>query len=253
MSDTAPFIRSHHEYVEYLEGALSCVRCLLHLSRKHRYLVALDQQMSRCWNTSINCKIPSDEDREACAKSIGVVSEADLRDPIMPAMRAMVPVLWRCQEYFVKLPLPSGQTPVVRVTCPEGRCRCENPPGAAFCKRCGAKLPRVEQPANTGWALPSQMVHGEEIVADLRGCIDDSRCLKALAPEDELFKFLWEQIQIMARFSRESVLPSAQERAELNLSALSADDVEVRVEAMIGIAIQKLHTYSTLYVNFPRQ
>jgi hypothetical protein len=30
-------------HVDYLEGALSCVRCLLHLSRKHRYLVDLDK------------------------------------------------------------------------------------------------------------------------------------------------------------------------------------------------------------------
>jgi hypothetical protein len=96
-------------------------------------------------------------------------------------------------------------------------------------------------------------VHGEEIVADLRACIDDSRCLKALVPDDELFQFLWEQIQIMARFSRESILPNAQERAELKLSAISADDLEVHVEAMFGVALQKLHTYSALYVNFPRQ
>jgi hypothetical protein len=251
MTNPAPPIRSHHEYVEYLQGALSCVRCLLHLSRKHGYLVGLDKQMSRCWNTSINGRVPSDEDREACAKSIGAITEEDFDDPIMPAMRAMVPVLWRSQEYFEKLPLPPGQTPVLPVACPEARCRCENPPGAAFCKRCGAKLPTIEQPANTGWALPSQMVHGEVIAADLRSLIDDTRCLTAIAPEDELFKFLWEQIQIMARFSRESVLPCASERAQLKLTALSADDLQPHIKTMLGAAIQKLRTFSMLYVNYP--
>jgi hypothetical protein len=97
-----------------------------------------------------------------------------------------------------------------------------------------------------------QMVHGEEIVADLRSLIDDTRCMTALAPDDELFKFLWEQIQIMARFSRESVLPSASERAQLKLTALSTDDLEPHVEAMFSAAVQKLRTFSTLYVNYPR-
>src|SRR5262249_5658259 len=108
MSDSTPVIHSYHEYTQHLEDALSFVRCLSHLSRKHPYLVSLDKQMSRCWNTSVNSNVPSPEDRDACAKSIGAISVDQLTGPIMPAMRAMVPLLGHCQDYFKSLPLPAG-------------------------------------------------------------------------------------------------------------------------------------------------
>src|SRR5437773_8228552 len=110
MSDATPVIHSYHEYTQHLEDALSFVRCLMHLSRKHDYLVSLDRQMSRCWDTSVNCKIPSEDDRKACAQSIGAVRAELLAAPILPVMRTMVPLLTQCQAYFVNLPLPPGST-----------------------------------------------------------------------------------------------------------------------------------------------
>jgi len=189
-----PVIRSYHEYTQHLEEALSFVRCLLHVSRKHEYLVRLDKQMSRCWNTSVNCNVPDEDDRKICAQTIGAIDVDLLRESVLPAMRAMVPLTQHCQGYFDGLPLPGGDTPIQPAVCTDPLCRCQNRPGATYCKRCGARLPQFA-PARTGWALPSQMVHGDEIIADLRTCIDDCKCLKRLAPDDELFQFLDEQIQ----------------------------------------------------------
>jgi hypothetical protein len=251
MSDAAPVIHSYHEYTQHLEDALSFVRCLMHLSRKHHYLVSLDEQMKRCWNTSVNANVPSEEDRKACAQSIGAMRTEALVG-IMPAMRAMVPKLQQCQAYFVRLPLPPGASPASINTCTVALCRHENAAEAAFCARCGARLPPIVKPESTGgWQLPSGMVHGEEIIADLGACIDDCNCLKRLAPDDELFRFIDDQVQKMARFTRKSILPSAAERAELRLDRLSTDDMEAHVAAMLDLAVQKLHGFSQLYVGFP--
>src|SRR4051812_6505703 len=105
MPDPIPVIHSYHEYTPYLEQALSFVRSLMHLSRKHPYLVSLDKQMSRCWNTSVNCNVPDAEDRRACAESIGLMRADQLAGPILPSLRAMVPLLKHCQAYFMNLPL----------------------------------------------------------------------------------------------------------------------------------------------------
>src|SRR4051812_42963143 len=155
MPEPAPVIHSYHEYTQHLEDALSFVRCLMHLSRKDDYLVSLDKQMSRCWNTSVNCKVPSEDDRKACAQLIGAVRGDLLAAPIVPVMRAMVPLLQKCQAYFVELPLPPGTTPVVPIKCTVLLCRCENSPEAAFCARCGAKLPAIPKSETSGgWQLP---------------------------------------------------------------------------------------------------
>src|SRR3954451_1943575 len=147
---TPPVIHSYHEYTQHLEDALSFVRCLMHLSRKDDYLIGLDKQMSRCWNTSVNCKVPSEEDRKACAQSIGAVRAELLAAPSVPVMRAMVPLLQKCQAYFVELPLPPGTTPVLPIKCTVPLCRCENSPEAVFCARCGAKLPPIPKPETSG-------------------------------------------------------------------------------------------------------
>ena len=249
MSD-APVIHSYHEYTQHLEEALSFVRCLMHLSRKHHYLVSLDKQMSRCWNTSVNGNVPNADDRQACAQSIGALRADALAAPIMPVMRAMVPLLQHCQAYFMELPQPPGATPVLPTTCTVSLCRHENAPEATFCARCGAKLPPKPEPSG-GWQLPSAMVHGEEIIADLRICIDDCNCLKRLAPEDELFRFIDDQVQKMARFTRKSILPSPAERGELRLDRLSTDEMQTHVQVMFESAVQKLHGFSQLYVGFP--
>jgi hypothetical protein len=252
MDQPAPVIHSYHEYTQHLEEALSFVRCLLHLSRKHQYLVGLDEQMKRCWNTSVNANLPDAEDRKACAQSIGAMRAELLNGPIMPVMRAMVPLLQHCQSYFMGLPLPAGSTPVLPIACTVQLCRHENAPDAVFCARCGAKLPQAPKPVSSGgWQLPSAMDHGKEIIADLTVCIDDCNCLKRLAPEDELFKFIDDQVQKMARFTRKSILPSPAERAELRLDRLSTDDMEAHVGAMFESAVQRLHGFSQLYVGFP--
>ena len=254
MSDPMPVIHSYHEYTQHLETALSFVRCLMHLSRKHPYLVSLDDQMKRCWNTSVNCNVPNAEDRQACAASIGAMSVEQLRGPVMPAMRAMVPLVKHCRQYFVDLPLPAGAVPVVSVKCAEQLCQHENPPGAIFCARCGAKLPQIAaSQAESGWQLPSSMVHGREIVADLTVCIDDCGCLKRLSPDDELFQFIDEQIQRMAKFTRESILPSPLERAGLRVDRVSVAEMEQHVESMLTLAVRTLHGYSSLYVHFPAE
>lgn len=252
MPERVPVIHSYHEYTQHLEDALSFVRCLMHLSRKNDYLVSLDKQMSRCWNTSVNCNVPSEEDREACAQSIGALRAELLAAPIVPVMRAMVPLLQQSQAYFVNLPLPPGGTPVLPIICRVPLCRCENSPEAIFCARCGAKLPQMSKPETSGgWQLPSAMVHGERIIADLGICIDDCNCLKRLAPDDELFRFIDEQVQKMARFTRKSILPSPAERAELRLDRLSPDDMDAHAAAMFASAVHRLHGFSHLYVGFP--
>jgi hypothetical protein len=224
----------------------------MHLSRKHQYLVSLDNQMKRCWNTSVNGNVPDAEDRKACAQSIGAMRADLLVAPVMPVMRAMVPLLKTCQAYFVELPLPPGTTPALPVTCTVQLCRHENAPEAVFCARCGAKLPQAPKPASSGgWQLPSTMVHGDAIIADLGICIDDCNCLKRLSPDDELFRFIDDLVQKMARFTRKSILPSPAERAELRLDRLSPDDMEAHAAAMFASAVHKLHGYSQLYVGFP--
>jgi hypothetical protein len=248
MSDATPTIHSYHEYTQHLEDALSFVRCLLHLSRKHPCLVSLDKQMSRCWNTSVNCNVPSAEDREACAKSIGAISVDQLTGPIMPAMRAMVPLLGHCQNYFKLLPLPAGATPMIPIVCAVARCHHENAPEAKYCARCGAKL---VEPTRGGWQIPSGMAHGREIIDDLGVCIDDCNCLKRLSPEDELFQFIDGQVQTMARFTRQSILPSPQERATLRLERVQVAEMERHVLSMLGRATEKLHGFSQLYTSFP--
>src|SRR5690349_16919082 len=150
MDQPAPVIHSYHEYTQHLEEALSFVRCLMHLSRKQHYLVDLDNQMKRCWNTSVNGNVPDAEDRKACAQSIGAIRADLLSAPIMPAMRAMVPLLKHCQKYFIDLPLPRGATPVSTITCTVELCQHENAPEAVFCARCGAKLPPSFKPESGG-------------------------------------------------------------------------------------------------------
>ncbi|MFT3787742.1 MAG: hypothetical protein QM770_16495 [Tepidisphaeraceae bacterium] len=208
-----PTMKSPHEFVDYLATHLGRVRCLKALSRKDAYFVQLDERMGDRWSSVINGRSPSPEQRAWALQER--LNVGAIYPRIEAAIRQLLTICHSLAAYAVALPLPT--------------------------------------PAGNGWETRADLIHPDNIIKTLTIAIDDVRCLSALDPENAFFKDLWEQIQEMARWTRTSLNPSAEDRAKVKLNQLTLAQLELETQKILLSFCEGFHDFCELYAAFPTQ
>ena len=210
-STRKPKMKSVHAFVDYLAEHLGQVRCLKLLSNKDPMLVELDERMGERWSSVINGRCPSPEQRRAALAER--VNVAELFQRVKPAMDELLVTLHSLQMYVATLP--------------------------------------VEEGSAGGWEQPAHLLHPRATVDMLNGCIDKIRAIRALSADDHFFSAVWDQLMLMAKWSRESLNPSMLERQKITFRVLTATQMDNSTRAAIERFCRSFHDFCELYAEFP--
>jgi hypothetical protein len=210
-STRKPKMKSVHAFVDYLAEHLGMVRCLSLLSKKDAILVELDERMGERWSSVINGRCPSPEQRRDALAERVNVSELFQR--VKPAMDELLVVLHSLQMYVATLP--------------------------------------VAEASSGGWEQTAQILHPRATVDMLNSSIDKVRAIRSLNPEDTCFTAIWDQLMLMARWSRESVNPSAEERAKISFRVLTQSQMDTSTREAVERFCKSFHDFCELYAEFP--
>ncbi len=208
-----PVMRSRSEFTDYLAIHLGRVRCLKKLSNDDPYFVALDQRMGERWDSCINGRTPSPEQRKLALEERPNV--AAIYPRIEGALRRLLQTLHSMHAYAVTLPPP--------------------------------------MPSNAGWDLKPQMVHPDNAIKMISAAIDSLRMTHALDPENPFFKSLWDQTQEMARWTRTSAHPTAGDIAKVQLNEVRWEQVEDETQKAVMNFCREFGEFCELYATIPAQ
>lgn len=214
MSATAsrkPKMKSVHAFVDYLAEHLGMVRCLLALSNKDAMLVQLDERMGERWSSVINGRCPTPEQRRAALDER--IAAAELNHRVKPAMDELLVVLHSLQMYVVTLPATEENT--------------------------------------GGWETKAFLDHPRAIVDKMNLAITRVKMMRALNPADRFFEAVWDQLMTLARWSRESVNPSAEARSKINLGVITQKQMDESLQAAMTRFCTSFHDFCELYADFP--
>lgn len=206
-----PKMKSTHAFVDYLAEHLGMVRCLKVLSGKDQMLVALDERMGERWCSVINGRCPSPEQRRAALAERVNVSELVHR--VKPSMDALLAMLHSLQMYVAAMP--------------------------------------VAEPTSGSWETVAHIQHPRETVDLLNGSIDRVKAIRVLNPEDHFFTAIWDQLMIMARWSRESLNPPSEDRSKITFNVVTQSQMDESTRAAIGRFCRSFHDFCELYAEFP--
>lgn len=206
-----PVMKSITEFADYLATHLSYVRCMRKLARDDPFFAAWDKLMGERWASVINGNCPSPEQRRTALEERHNVS--DLMPRLQPALRELLVRCHSLHAYAVALPAPPA-------------------PGG-------------------GWEIRGDMLHPDNVIKMLSAAIDDARCLQALAPDNPFFKGLMEQLVEMARWTRTSLNPPAEDRAKVQLGGLTIEALDEGLKSALTGVCQSLHDFCELYADFP--
>lgn len=208
-----PVMKSITQFVDYLAEHLGLVRVMRRLSRDDAYLVHLDKLMGERWVSVINGNSPSPEQRRAALAERENV--ANLLPRVQVAVRELVPRLHSLHAYCVSLGLP----------------------GTAE--------------AAQGWAVRQDMLHPDSVIKMLSAALDDAKGFHALDPDNAFFKALLDQLLEMARWTRTSLNPSAEDRAKVQLGGYAVEQLDRELAAALGRVCRSMHDFCELYAEFP--
>jgi hypothetical protein len=206
-----PQMKSIHEFSDYTARHIALARNMRHLSRGDEYFVRLDKTMGERWTSVINCNSPTPEQRRAALDDR--VNVADCFPRLQPAMRSLIVALQSLQAYANALPMPPSQT--------------------------------------AGWAVRADLVHPDNLVKMLSAALDDSKALHNLDAENAFFADLREQLLEMARWTRTSLNPSAEDRAKVRLGQVTIEQLEAQLRAVLLAVCRSFHDFAELYATFP--
>jgi hypothetical protein len=207
-----PVMRSVTEFSDYLASHLGMVRVMRHLSRNDEYLVGLDKLMAERWASVINGRCPSPQQREVALRERENV--ANLYPRVRVATRELLVALHSLQAYANALPAAAGG-------------------------------------ASGGWAVKAELVHPDNVVKMLSAALDDAKGLHGLDEKNEFFKGLLDQLLEMARWTRTSLNPSAEDRAKVHLGEVTQEQLDVELRNVLGTVCRSMHDFCELYANFP--
>lgn len=208
-----PVIKSLFEFEEYTARHLSYARIMRKLSRDDPHLVALDKLMAERWGSVVNCNSPTPEQRRAALDERENV--ANLLPRLQPAMRELLVRLHSLQAYTNALPAAGG--------------------------------------GGGGWDLRADLLHPDNVIKMITAAMDDARCLAGLDPENALFKSVMEQLVEMARWTRTSLNPSAEDRARVRVGEVTAEMLDAGLRAAVAGVCRSMHDFCDLYANYPAQ
>jgi hypothetical protein len=208
-----PIMRSRTEFTDYLAIHLGRVRSLKKLSNNDAYLVQLDQRMSDRWASVINGRTPSPEQRKLALEERPNVSAIYPR--IEGVLRMLLQTLHSMHAYAVTIPPP--------------------------------------MPSTAGWDLKPQMMHPDNAMKMINVAVDTIRMLQALDPQNAFFKSIWDQTQEMARWTRTSVHPSAEEKAKVELNRVRWEQLEDEGQKAVMNFCREFGEFCELYAAVPAQ
>lgn len=206
-----PKMKSVHAFVDYLAEHLGMVRCMKMLSKKDPMLVELDERMGERWSSVINGRCPSPEQRRAALAER--MNVAELFQRIKPAMDELLVTLHSLQMYVATLPTHEAST--------------------------------------GGWEQQAQLLHPRATVDMLNSSIDAVRAIRALDPDDLFFTALWDQLMRMAKWSRESLNPPAEEREKITFRVVTQSQMDASTRAAVERFCRSFHDFCELYAEFP--
>lgn len=206
-----PKMKSVHAFVDYLADHLGMVRCLSFLSGKDEMLVKLDRVMGERWSSVINGRCPTPEQRRAALAER--VNVGDLFHRVKPSMDALLVTLHSLQMYVAALP--------------------------------------VTETAEGSWETTSHIAHPRATVDLLNSAIEKVRAIRKLSPEDHFFSAIWDQLMIMARWTRESLNPSAEERAQISFRVVTQSQMDESTRSAVETFCRSFHDFCELYADFP--
>jgi hypothetical protein len=207
-----PVMKSITEFADYLAEHLGMVRNMRRLSRDDAYLVAFDKLMGERWVSVINGNCPSPEQRQAAlAERVNV---ANLFPRVRPGMLELLPRAHSLQAY-------------------------------------ANALPAAGPAESAGWATRADLLHPDVTVKMLTAALDDAKALNALAGDEGFFHDLLDQLLEMARWTRTSLNPSAEDRAKVRLGELTQEKLDTELKETLANVCRSLHDFCELYANFP--
>ncbi len=206
-----PKMKNVHAFVDYLAEHLGRVRCLGVLSNRDVMLVALDKRMGERWSSVINGRCPSPEQRRAALAER--VNVAELFQRVKPAMDELLAILHSLQMYVAALP--------------------------------------VAEAATGAWETTSHIEHPRATVDLLNKAIDRVKAIRALDAEDHFFTAIWDQLMIMARWSREGLNPSVDDREKITFRVVTQSQMDASTRAAIETFCTSFHDFCELYADFP--
>ena len=89
------------------------------------------------------------------------------------------------------------------------------------------------------------------VVDELSAALDDSKALHNLDPENPFFADLREQLLEMARWTRTSLNPSAEDRAKIRLGQITLEQLESELRRTLTTVCRSFHDFAELYAAFP--
>ncbi len=206
-----PVMKSITEFVDYLATHLGMVRCMRKLSRDDPFFIQWDELMGERWCSVINGRCPTPEQRRAALEERHNVAEILPR--VMPATRDLLVMSHSLHVYVVALPAPGA--------------------------------------SGGGWDVRADLLHPDSIVKMLTACLDDAKRITALDGDNPYYKALLDQFLEMARWTRTSLNPTAEDRAKVNLGAVTQQELDDQLKAVIISVCRSMHDFCDLYANFP--
>ena len=207
-----PVMRSVTEFSDYLALHLGMVRVMRRLSREDEYLVGLDKLMAERWASVINGRCPSPAQREVALRERENV--ANLYPRVRVATCELLVGLRSLQAYVNALPVAGGGV-------------------------------------GGGWAVREDLVHPDNVVKMLSAALEDAKGLHSLDEENAFFKGLLEQLLEMARWTRTSLNPVAEDRARVHLGEVTQEQMDVELRNVLGRVCRSMHDFCELYAGFP--
>jgi hypothetical protein len=208
-----PVMRSVTEFSDYLALHLGMVRTMRHLSRDDEYLVGLDKLMSERWASVINGRCPSPQQREVALRERENV--ANLYPRVRVATCELLVGLRSLQAYVNALPVAGSGG------------------------------------GGGGWAVREDLVHPDNLVKMLSSALEDAKGLHGLDEENGFFKGLLDQLLEMARWTRTSLNPPAEDRAKVRVGGVAQEELDVELRKVLEVVCRSLHDFCELYAGFP--
>jgi hypothetical protein len=206
-----PVMKSIHEFADYLAIHLGMVRNMRRLSRDDEFFVALDKTMGDRWVSVINGNCPTREQREAALHER--LNVASLYPRVRPATVDMLVVAHSLQAYANALPMAAS--------------------------------------AAGGWDVRADLLHPDATIKMLTAAMNDAKAIVALDGENQYFKSVLDQMLEMARWTRTSLNPPADDRAKVRLGEVTQDRMDQELQEVLKKVCRSMHDFCELYANFP--
>jgi hypothetical protein len=207
-----PVMKSIHEFADYLALHLGMVRNMRRLSRDDAFFVALDKTMGERWVSVINGNCPTREQREAALQER--LNVASLYPRIRPATVEMLVLAHSLQAYANALPAAAAGT-------------------------------------SGGWEVRADLLHPDATIKMITAAMNDAKGICALDGENAYFKSVLEQMLEMARWTRTSLNPSAEDRAKVRLGEVTQERLDHELQEVLKKVCRSMHDFCELYANFP--